>query len=120
MSLEFEAVVFTLYAYPKTIETAVELVKKKDKLEHNYVGGHNMGDGVQVNANLKLLSESSVDSKIKPSDIATLEFTLWKTHEVDTDRIRQRMTKELGQYLKDHGLNSDDFEYDFDYGYQLG
>jgi len=112
MSCEDIGEEYYMYVYPKTIEAAVALAKKKEKLEK--YEGPGIDDSIEVETHLELLSGRS---NVDPSDIASLTMK-WGTNPCDEDEEKEKeMTKELREEFKKVGLNLDDYEYSFDSEY---
>jgi len=111
MSCEDIGEKYYMYIHPKTVEAAVSLAKKKEKLEE--YEGPGMYDEIEVETNLKLLSEEK--SNIDPSDIASVTVT-WNVSSCEKDEdVEREMLEEMKTEFKDMGLKLDDYKYDYDY-----
>jgi len=104
---------YYLFAYPKTIEAAVALAKKKERLEK--YEGPGIDDNIEVETNLELLSKEK--SSVDPSDIASLTMS-WGTDPCEEDEKKEKeMLKEIKEEFEKVGLNPNDYKYDFNSEY---
>jgi len=119
MKEKFE--VCTLYIYPKTAEAAIKLAKEKNSLEDDYVGQD--FEYMKVKTNLKLLSQITTNSKIKPIDIASARMIFrvsTSEAEIDEERVREEMMKNLKTLFKyNTNLDVNDYKYNFDYKFKM-
>jgi len=111
MSCEDIGEEYYMYIYPKTIEAAIALAKKKEKLEE--YEGPGMYDELEVDTNLKLLSEEK--SNIDPSDIASITVTWYVSSCEEDEDVEREMLEDMKDEFKDVGLNFDSYTYDYDY-----
>ena len=111
MSCEDIGEEYYMYIYPKTVEAAVALAKKKEILDK--YEGPGIDDGAEVETNLQLLSEGKPN--VDPSDIASVTVTWYVSSCEEDEDVEREMLEDIKPEFKDIGLNFDDYEYDYDY-----